>query len=160
MYYIPVLLLWLWTNLCYKACWSLHILHIPSSRCWNKKQKTSCDVVDTVTVCKKKSFQIDKALKMQQSFCMIMFLELIPQPCKGFCKEVVTCTCLSNVLSNEKYDKETIKEYFRQFLSMLWTMEQEGTAILMAITEWVSSLCTFDSLKCPMFEFVIQGNIK
>jgi len=97
---------------------------------------------------------------MQQSFLTILFLELIPQPCKGFCKELVMYTCLSNVLSNEKYDKETIKEYFRQLLSMLWIMEHEGTAILMAIAEWVSSLCTFDSLKCPMFEFVIQGNIK
>ncbi len=107
----------------------------------SKKQKTSCDVVHAVTVCNKKSFQIDKALKMQQSFHTIMFLELILQPCKGSCKEVVMCTCLSNVLSNEKYDKETIKEYFRQFLSMLWTMDQEGTAILMSIAEWISSLC-------------------
>jgi len=74
----------------------------------SKKQQTSCDVVAEVAVCNKKSLQIDKPLKMEQSFCTIL-LELIPQPCKEFCKEVVMCTCLSNVLSNEKYDKETIR---------------------------------------------------
>jgi len=86
----------------------------------SKKQKTSWDVFAAVPVCKKKTYQIDKSLNMQQSFHTIMFLELIPKPCK-----VVTCRCLSNVFSNEKFNKETIKEYFRHLSSMLWTMEHK-----------------------------------
>jgi len=76
-----------------------------------------------------------------------------------FSKVVVMCMSHSNVLSNEKYGKETIKDYFRQLSSMLWTMEHEWVAILMEITEHTSPLCIFDSLKCPMFQFVVMDKI-
>jgi len=51
------------------------------------------------------------------------------------------------------------ENYFRQLSSMLWTMEHQGTASLVAIAEQISPLCIFDSLKMPNVQFVIMDKV-
>jgi len=38
--------------------------------------------------------RVDKDAKVKESICVISMLENIPQPCKGFGTDTVSCKCL------------------------------------------------------------------
>jgi len=97
-------------------------------------------------------FKVDKVGKLNQSQHIIAFMELIPQPYKGFGKECLSCQCISAALLQHHSHRKSIQNYFTNLAIELWTQDHESNGLLTAFAELISPFCTNVSLKCPMFK--------
>ncbi len=65
--------------------------------------------------------KVDKDAKAKDSTHVIMELENLPQPCKGFSAEKVSCKCLSDFLQAHSLHVDDMKIYFSNLSNEMWS---------------------------------------
>jgi len=86
--------------------------------------------------------KVDKDAKVNVSTCVMMELENLPQPCKGFSTKKVSCKCLSDFLQAHSLHVDNMKIYFSNLSNEMWSEHGIGLDFLKAL-----NFCTHSVLK-------------
>jgi len=81
--------------------------------------------------------KVDKDAKAKVSIHVIMELENLPQPCKGFSAEKVSCKCLSDFIKAHSFHLDDMKFYFSTLSNEMWSEHGIGLDVFKAIVEFL-----------------------
>ena len=79
----------------------------------------------------------NKDAKAKVSAYVIMELENLPQPCKGFSVEKVSCKCLSDLIEAHSFHLDDMKFYFSSLSNEMWSVHGVSLDVFKAIVEFV-----------------------